>query len=394
MSPESVRSGAAEKAPAPFYRETPLAQCTRLTMPSGDEAVAVSGHADVRVVMADTRFKTDLSYPGAPRALPGENIRDNPDDMLNMDPPRHTQVRRSVSREFTPRRIAAWRPRITAVAESLLDEVVKRGSPADIVTDFALPYPIQVLCELLGIPHGDWPRFHKWSDAWLATTEMSPQDKGAAMMEFRTYIEEFAEERRRNPGDALIDKLVTACDQDNTITQKELVMVVLGITIAGHDNIASFLPKGLLLLLTHRSQYEHLVADPGLIPQAVEEILRYDVQTENGLLRVASEDVVLPSGNVVREGEAVLPIICAANRDGAVFAEPDRFDVTRSENPHVGFGHGRHLCLGSHLARLQLQIALELITQRMPDLQLAIGPDEIEWKRRLVTGIRHLPVTW
>jgi cytochrome P450 len=367
---------------------------TRITMPSGDSAVAVARHADIRMVLSDPRFTRELTYPGAPRLLPGENLTDDPDMMINMDPPRHTRVRRLVSKAFTPRRIESWRPRITEMTESLLDDLSSQERPADFVANFALPLPVRIICELLGIPPEDKDRFQAWSNAFLSTTSLSGEERATSYSEFTAYVAQLIDNRRRNPGTALVDELIHAHDEDGALTESELVRMTLGLTVGGYETTVAFLTKGLLLLLVHPQQFALLAADPESVPGAVEEILRYDVPNDGVLLRVATEDVRLPSG-MIRKGEAVLPLVTAANRDSAVFTDPDRFDITRSDNPHAGFGHGTHFCLGAHLARLELQTAIGALVRRLPGLRLAVPAERLSWKTGVfVPAPERLPVTW
>jgi cytochrome P450 len=376
------------------FRHAEKDPLTRITMPSGDSAVAVARHADIRMVMSDPRFSRDLTYPGAPRLLPGENITDDPDMMINMDPPRHTRLRRLLSKSFTPRRIASWRPRVNEVTESLLDDLSAQERPADFVANFALPLPVRIICDLLGVPHEDNERFQKWSNAFLSTTALPSDERATSYSEFNAYVARLIDNRRRNPGTALIDELINAHDEDGALTETELVRNTLGLIVGGYETTVAFLTKGLLLLLVHPKQFALLAADPECVPGAVEEILRYDVPNDGVLLRVATEDVRLPSG-MVRKGEAVLPLVTAANRDAAIFTDPDRFDITRSDNPHAGFGHGTHFCLGAHLARLELQVAIGALARRLPGLRLAVPPEELSWKTaQFLPAPERLPVTW
>jgi cytochrome P450 len=389
----SVSADPAEQPPA-MFRHPEREPFARVVMPSGDSAVAITRHADVRAVMADPRFSRDLTYPGAPRMLPGEDISDDPDHLVNMDPPRHTRLRHLVSSAFTPRRVESWRPRVTEVTEALLDDLISREPPTDFVAAFAWPLPVRIICDLLGVPHEDRERFHTWSDAFLTTTALSPEARGAAYGEFTAYVAHLVEERRRRPGTALIDELINARDGGDALTESELVRMTLGLIVGGHETTVSFLTKGVLLLLRHPRQFELLAAEPERVPAAVEEILRYDVPNDGAMLRVATRDVTLGSGTL-HKGEAVLPLLSVANRDAAVFPDPDRFDITRSGNAHVAFGHGPHFCLGAHLARLELQVALGALVRRLPRLRLAVPAEELPWKSGVfVPAPEELPVTW
>lgn len=396
MPSDGVQPVSAEPAEQPptRFRHPDRQPFARVVMPSGDSAVAVTRHADVRTVMADPRFSRDLTYPGAPRLLSGESFSDDPDMMVNMDPPRHTRLRHLVAGAFTPRRVESWRPRVTEVTESLLDDLSSRVPPTDFVAAFAWPLPVRIICDLLGVPHEDRDRFHVWSDAFLSTTALSPEARQAAYGEFTAYVARLVDERRRHPGTALLDDLINARDEGDALSESELVRMTLGLIVGGHETTVSFLTKGVLLLLRHPRQFELLVAEPDRVPDAVEEILRYDVPTDSGLLRVATRDVRLGSGTV-HKGEAVLPLLSAANRDADVFPEPDSFDITRPAGSHVAFGHGPHFCLGAHLARLELQVALTGLVRRLPGLRMAVPAEDLPWKSGVfVPAPETLPVTW
>jgi cytochrome P450 len=393
---DGVRPVSADPAGTPptRYRHPDRDPFARVVMPSGDSAVAVAGHADVRMVMSDPRFSRDLTYPGAPRMLPGEDISDDPDMMVNMDPPRHTRLRRLVSRAFTPRRVETWRPRVTEVTEALLDDLISREPPTEFVAVFARPLPVRIICDLLGVPHEDRERFSSWSYALLSTTALSGEARGAASAEFAAYVAHFIDERRRHPGTALIDELINVRDEGGALTEGELLRMTVSLIIAGHETTVSVLTKGLLLLLRHPRQFELLATDPARVPGAVEEILRFDVPNDGTLLRVAKQDVPLGSGTV-HKGEAVLPLLSAADRDADAFPDPDRFDITRSGNPHVAFGHGPHFCLGAHLARLELQVALGGLVRRLPGLRLDVPAEELSWHSGVfVPAPERLPVAW
>jgi cytochrome P450 len=369
-----------------------------VTLPSGDEATLAVRYADVRQVLSDPRFTRELNYPGAPRFVRGTDVSDEPDALINMDPPRHTKVRAVVSGAFTPRRVERWRPRVTEIAERLLDEFIAQGPPADLVPGFAFPLPIQLICELLGVPHEDREQFRAWSDAFLSISAYTAEQRRAAAKAFSRYIWELVAARREAPGDGLIDALIDARDQDGALTDKELVRLLFGLILAGHETTATVIARGVFVLLTQpdqqADQYAELAADPARVPGAVEEILRYNVPGDGGLLRVATEDVEVPSG-VIGKGQAVMATVAAANRDPAVFPDPDRFDITRPDSEHIAFGYGPHYCLGANLARLELQVAFGALVRRLPRLELATAADEVVWRSGLVMrGPEQLPVTW
>jgi cytochrome P450 len=398
-----------EAVPPEFARRQEEAPLAPATLPSGDAAAIAVRYADVRQILSDPRFTRELNYPGAPRLVNGTDLSDEPDALINMDPPRHTKVRAALSAAFTPRRVEAWRPRATEIAERLLNELAAAGPPGDLVAGYAVPLPIRVICELLGVPHEDHERFRAWSDAFLSVSAYTAGERKTAARAISKYVWELIAARRHDPGsdasgDALIDVLIDAIDERQALTDKELVRQTVGLIIAGHETTATVLSRGVFVLLTRPGQYAGLAADPAQVPAAVEEILRYNVPGDGGLLRVATQDVELPSG-VIRQGQAVLPSVAAANQDPSVFPEPGRFepgrfdtsrpDTSRQEGAHMTFGYGPHYCLGANLARLELQVALAALVRRLPRLELAATPKEIPWRSGLIVrGPRRLPVTW
>ncbi|GAA2594675.1 cytochrome P450 [Actinomadura fulvescens] len=372
------------------HAEAPFAP---LTLPSGDRVRAVAGYEDTRLVMAHSAASRDLRYPGAPRISKGLSLEDDPTAILNMDPPEHTRLRRILSGTFTPRQVEAWRPRVAEIAAELANGLAGAG---DLVEDFAFPLPSLVICELLGVPAEDQPRFRHWTGMFLSTSDGTADDRMTAAVEFMGYAGELVAAHRDRPGDDLIDVLVRARDAGDRLTEAELTGLVFGLILAGHETTASLISRGVFRLLTHPDQWAALTADPALVPRAVEEILRYDGPGGHGVLRRMTEEVEL-SGGRVEAGEAIFLILPAANQDPAVFAEPERFDITRfgaggeaPQQSHLSFGHGPHYCLGANLARMELQEAFRTLATALPGLRLAIDPFDVPWTAE---AIIHRPVT-
>jgi cytochrome P450 len=374
--------------PAEFAERRENAPLAPAALPSGDEARVVVRHADVLAMLSSPHLTRELNYEGAPRIVVGSD----PEVLSNIDPPRHTRIRRIVSKAFLPRQMAVWRPRVAAIADDLAAGL--GDPPADLVADFAVGLPLRVICTLLGVPDADLPRFARWSDVFLSSSAYSPQERQEADRAFTEYSRGLIAERRAvAPGDALIDVLIAAHDGGDVLGEREMVRLVASLIVAGHETTANVLARGVLSLL-ETGQYQLLVEDLGRMPGTVEEILRHGMPADGGLLRVATADIELPSGTI-HKGDAVMPSMAAANRDPEVFADPDRFDITRGECPHVSFGHGAHYCLGAALARQELEVSLATLVRRFPGLRLAVPPDEIEWKSGLlVRGPVRLPVTW
>ncbi|KAB2352723.1 cytochrome P450 [Actinomadura rudentiformis] len=372
------------------HAEAPFAP---LTLPSGDRLRAVVRHEDARLVMAHSAASRDLRYPGAPRISKGLSLEDDPTAILNMDPPEHTRLRRILSGTFTPRQVETWRPRVAEIAGELAAGLA--GGAGDLVEDFAFPLPSLVICELMGVPAQDQPRFRRWTGMFLSTSDGTADDRMTAAIEFMGYAGELVAAHRENPGDDLIDVLVQARDAGDRLSEAELTGLVFGLILAGHETTASLISRGVFRLLTHPDQWAALTADPALVPRAVEEILRYDGPGGYGVLRRMTEAVEL-SGGRVEAGEAIFLMLPAANLDPAVFAEPERFDITRfgageaPQQSHLSFGHGPHYCLGANLARVELQEAFRALANGLPELRLAVDPLDVPWTAE---AIIHRPVT-
>ena len=366
---------------------------SRVKLPYGEEAWLATRYEDVKVVLGDPRFsRAETLQRDEPRLRP----RQQTGGILSMDPPDHTRLRRLVAKAFTQRRVEKLRPRTQEIADGLVDGMIERGGPADLVEEFALPLPIAVICELLGVPFEDRERFRVWSDAFLSTNKLSPEQVTDYMDRMMDYIAGLIAQRRAQPADDLITGLIAARDEQDKLSEDEMVRLAAGILVAGHETTASQIPNFLHVLLTHPQQLERLRADLDLVPHAVEELLRFvPLGVGAGFARYATEDVEL-GGVLVRAGEPVLSSVGSANRDDAIFANPDELDLARAEASHVGFGHGPHHCLGAQLARLELQVALRTLLTRLPGLDFPNSPEaDVAWKTGLlVRGPRRMVVSW
>ncbi|MFC4587958.1 cytochrome P450 [Sphaerisporangium corydalis] len=379
--------------PAPVFRELrgrcPVAP---VRLPTGDHAWLVTGHADNRALLADVRLsRAAAAAPGAPRAraIPLER-----DSMTTMDPPEHTRLRGLVMRAFTARRVERLRPRVEEHVAALLDTMAGAGSTGDVVAGLARPLAITVICELLGVPKEDREGFQEWSETYLAVTGATPEAMREAGDLLKGFLGELVEAKRREPADDLLSALAAAGD-DERLSPSELVTLGVTLLVAGYETAANLISGAVFALLRHPEQLALLRSDPAVLPDAVEELLRYTpLAVTGGTIRVAVADVPL-GGTVVKAGEAVLPATTSANRDPAVFDRPDELDLTRRPNPHLAFGHGPHHCLGAQLARLELGAALAGLLGRFPDLRLAAPVEEIPWARsKMIRGPQSLPVAW
>ncbi|GGF34970.1 cytochrome P450 [Williamsia phyllosphaerae] len=360
----------------------------RVRLPFGEIGWLATRYADARTVLADPRFSRAESVThDEPRMREGRQTG----GILSVDPPDHTRLRVLVAKAFTVKRIEALRPTVKQLCQKLIDDAVADGAPTDIVDRFALPLPVQVICELLGVPTSDRPRFRAWSDAALSTTSMTADEYQASREEFRDYMRGLLAIKRETPTDDLMTALVAARDEGDKLTELELIDLCNGILVAGHETTASQIPNFVLYLLGREGSWRRLHDEPDLIPAAVEELMRLvPLGLGGGQARYATEDVVL--GDVtVRAGEPVLVAIAAANRDPEVFDDPETFDLERGRTPHIGFGHGAHHCLGAALARLELQEALLALTRNFPDLAVT----EVDWKTEMVVrGPKKMMITW
>lgn len=381
--------------PEPLLRrlrdEQPL---VRVRLPYGEPTWLATRYEDVRTVLSDPRFSRALAVGrDEPRV---RRYTGDGSTILSLDPPDHSRLRRLVSKAFTMRRVEDLRARAQEIADDLVDRVLAAGPPTDLVDDFALPLPITVICELLGVPVEDRQDFRVWSDAFLSTTRYTEQEVLDNVAAMRRYVAGLIVQRRVAAQDDLISGLVAARDEDDRLSEDELLSLIQAILIAGHETTATQIPNFVYVLLTHPAQLAELRSDLDLVPRAVEELMRYvPLGAGAGIARYAAEDVTL-SGVTVHAGEPVVASLPSANRDPAIYPEPDRLDLHRqTPAPHVGFGYGPHHCLGASLARMELQVALRTLLTRLPELRFAGTDDDVTWKQGLSTrGPEHLQLTW
>jgi cytochrome P450 len=309
--------------------------------------------------------------------------------VLNLDPPDHTRLRRLMTPAFGARTVAAMRPRIEQITTELIDAAAAHRE-IDLIEAVALPLPILVIAELLGIPIDDRAQFRIWVDDLLRSRD--PERMRQSGMKFIAYVNERIEERRANPGEDLLSKLIEAEEAGDRLDHVELLSSVFLLLVAGHETTVNLIGNGVLELLRHPDQLARLRAEPQLIDPAIEEILRFNGPVGHSRMQFALADVDF-DGVIVPRGDLVVPMLLAANRDPAVFNEPDTFDIARSPNRHLGFGHGIHFCLGAPLARLEGRIAIDALVRRFPDLAFATDPSELEWTPDLfLRGLRCLPL--
>lgn len=362
------------------------------TTPAG---IIVLGHEPVRAVLHDRRWR-ELGAA----ALQMAGITRGPlwdwfgQILSNKEGEEHARLRRLVSQAFTPRSAERLRPVMRATAHEFVDRFAAAGR-CEFVSAFAAPYPVRVIGALLGVPPGDFARFHAWStDLSLAfgsrITEELPRIE-VALGALSEYVDGLLAERRRSPGDDLISGLIAVREQSDRLSADELRAMITVLIFGGQDTTQCQLACAVATFIAHPEQWAMLAADPGLAASATEEILRYE-PAGSGSPRIAGEDLVL-AGLELKAGTIALPSSPAANRDPAVYPDPDRFDITRrSAEPHLTFGGGVHYCLGAALARAELQEALPILAQRLPGLR-ADGP--ATWRTgALIRGPEQLPIVW
>jgi cytochrome P450 len=355
-------------------------------------------YEDVAAVLRDPRFiKEPIVSMVAARfgvsVPPGVGL-----SMLDRDPPDHTRLRSLVSKAFTPRVVDGLRPRIQTMVDDLITRAEAVGT-MDLIEEFAYPIPVNVICEMLGVPVEDHERFKGWSldiargldSVWLPPESEIPKRSGAARHAIGDYMRGLIAERRASPRGDLLSALIAAEEAGDKLSEDELIATCILLLIAGHETTVNLIGNGTLALLRHPGELRRLRETPGLITSAVEELLRYDGPVQR-TARITST-AVTSGGRTIPQGEMVMPFIGAADRDPSQFPDPDRLDLGRADNRHIAFGWGIHFCLGAPLARVEGQIAIDTLVRRLP--RLALVNDEPEHRQSLtLRGLKALPVTF
>ncbi|MCG8587781.1 MAG: cytochrome P450 [Proteobacteria bacterium] len=398
------RSAAFRADPYPFYRrlreESP---CHRQLGSLGGTFIAVTRYRDVEAVLRDARSSVHRPFQPVPvgdGAAPSDSVhplaralRAMSRAMLFRDPPDHTHLRGLVNKAFTPRTVERLRPRIEELAHELLAPQLGRGE-LDLMADFAEPFPLLVIAELLGVPTDRRHDLKRWSDdlAIMLDGSVAPQFLAKAVpaaIAFSEYLHGLLAERRDDPREDLVTQLLQISDADDRLSDDEIVGTLMLLLGAGHVTTTHLIGNAMLALLQHPAERERLAGDDSLLPTAIEEFLRFDPPVQ-ATSRIPTEDMEV-GGHKLPQGVEVALFLAAANRDPEVFADPDRLDVGRSENRHLSFGSGVHFCLGAGLARLEGQIAIRTLLASLPDPELATR----ELSRRpgfLFRALEHLPV--
>jgi len=383
--------------PFPFYAELRAKEPVYRARLGFLKGYLITRYDDVLAAFKDPRLVKNVRNVQGAAELSGRPwmpgfLRAMENNMLGQDDPNHARLRALVHRAFTPQRVERLQPRIEAIANELLDKAEARGT-MELVNDFALPLPLTVISELLGISPADQDRFRRLAQyVVLSPSPLNMLRILPAMWALIRYLRELLAERRRRPQDDLLTALAQAEDRGDRFSEDEQVAMVILLLTAGHETTVNLISSGLLALLQHAEQREWLRARPEGIKTAVEELLRFTNPVETATERYAAEDITL-HGTRIRRGEMVIAVIASANRDGAQFQRPDELDLSRTPNRHLSFGQGGHYCLGAPLARMEGQIAIHLLLQRLPNLRLAVPAETLRWRGTpVVRGLEALPV--
>ncbi|WP_149183039.1 cytochrome P450 [Streptomyces sp. TRM49041] len=353
-----------------------------LSPPHGVETYLITRYDDARAALADPRLSKDMyGAIDAYHRIFGDSSIALDDNMLFSDPPKHTRLRRIVSSTFTPKRVESLRSRIQKITDDLLDRC-STSEPVDLLPDFCFPLPLNVICELLGVPEHERKQAQAWSST-VARTGFGPEARKAlevAEGNLRDYLVELIARKRQEPDDGLLSALVTARDREGSLTDHELVSTAWVLLFAGHKTTAYQIGNAVYHLLSRPEQKRLALRDASATAEALEEILRFETSVENATFRYAKEDIVLRD-TLIPKGALVQISLTAANRDPEVYDDPDRMDVRRPnvQATHLSFGHGTHYCIGAPLARLEMQTALTTLFGRYPRMALTGAPEDARW---------------
>lgn len=368
----------------------------RVKIWNGSTPWLITGHEEARTLFADSRISVDDRIAGFPHWNEHmlATVDKRPRSVFTSDAEEHTRFRRMLSKPFTFRRVEGLRTAIQKITDECIDEILAGPQPADLVAKLALPVPTVVISEMLGVPYEDHEFFQEHANAGLARyAAADAMQKGA--MSLHQYLINLVEEKQANPSEDAVSDLaerVTAGE----ISVKEAAQLGTGLLIAGHETTANMIGIGILALLENPDQAEFLRAadDPKVIANAVEELMRYLSIIQTGQRRVALEDIEI-GGETIRAGDGVIIDLSPANWDAKAYPEPDKLDLSRDASQQLGFGYGRHQCVGQQLARAELQIVFHTLLRRIPTLRLAIPLEEVPFKHdRLAYGVYELPVNW
>ena len=394
-----IYSAAHKRDPFPLYAllrsEAPVFE---VRVPVLKRAWLMTRYDDVVLSLRNSsKFVKDPHNAGlkSPKSMPWwtpASLKALSENMLDLDDPAHRRLRVLINKAFSRARIEQLRSRIEILAEDLVERMRAKPKP-DLMDDFALPLPLTVISELLGLPEEAGPRFRRWTSVFLdARSELRMALSLPSIFALMRYLRRLIALRRRDPKDDLISALIAAEDGGDRLSESELIAMLVLLIIAGHETTVNLIGSGTLALLENQGEKARLAGDFSLMGTAVDELLRFTAPVETATERYAAQDIDM-HGVTIRRGDVVLPVIASANRDAEKFAEADRLDLARKPNPHVAFGDGVHFCVGSHLAKMEAEIAFGCLLRRLPDLRLAGPARELQWRATpIVRGLRSLPV--
>ncbi|WP_405136971.1 cytochrome P450 [Nocardia sp. NBC_01388] len=368
----------------------------RVRFPDGVIRWVILGHAEGRAALADPRLRKNIAHVealvSAKRQTPPMDPRQIAllTHMLNIDPPDHSRLRKLVSTAFTAHRVAALRPRIEQITSALLDGIDGRDE-VDLLREFAVPLPITVICELLGVPPTERDDFQQWTQDLVGVVGRE-EERTRASLAMIAYLTRLVRAKQATPADDLLSGLVQVGEDGDALTEPELVAMSFLLLVAGYETTVNLIANGTYALLQHPDRFHALRADPDAIPAAVEEFLRYDGPVNLSTVRFTTEPIHI-ADITIPPGELVYIALEAANRDPARYPTPDTLDPTRDTSAHLAFGHGIHFCLGAPLARMEAHIAFSGLLHRFPNLHLSPTADTINWQSStLIRGLLQLPV--
>jgi len=396
----NVTDPAFKANPFPFYARLRVeAPVFPVTVRAKQRGWLVTRYDDVVTVFKDERLAKNRHNAMTPEQLkhaiwipPMFKALDR--NLLGLDSPDHTRLRALIHKAFVPRMIEQIRDQIQTLAHELLDKAEAKGS-MDIIADFALPLPLIIIGRILGVPPEDNTKFHNWTKTFVsAGSNANMFVLVPTLMRFMGYLKKLIKERRARPKDDLISAMVEAKEGTDRMTDDEVLAMIFILLSAGHETTVNLIGSGVLALLEHPEQIAKLRGDPTLAKPAIEELVRYVCPVEMATERYARETLTI-AGTTIPRGELVLGVIASANRDSNQFINPDVLDITREQNKHLGFGLGAHYCIGAPLARLEGQIAITTLIQRMPHLRLSVAPDQLRWNGTFILrGLHALPVSF
>jgi cytochrome P450 len=402
--PTTPLQGAAHLTPeffadpyAAFRRMREESPVTEVAMPNGQRAWLVTRYDDVLAVLNDnTRLTKHMAKLMPAQWVPTPELAFLQGTLLGVDPPDHTRLKRLVSKAFTPGRVAALRPRMAEIVEALIERMTAAAATApdgvvDFISEFAFPLPMTVVCDMIGIPGTDHNAFKAWTEKLVSATA-TEQEQQTAALETLVYLSGLLDAKKAAPDDTMAYALIAARDDDDKLTDGELLSMIFLMLLAGHETTMNVVATGMLALLENPVELKKLRDDPAMLPRALDELLRYINPTNHATERYTLEPVTFGDVTIPRR-ELVIAVLTAANLDPSKFPDPERLDLDRDTTGHLTFGHGIHYCLGAPLARLEAEVAFSALLSRFPDLSLAVPASSLTWRpSSLIHGLERLPL--